>query len=116
MEHIDNLYNSLVRYFKFLEYTGTYDRRETNNLVIYLFIVNEIFEGNLSIHLDDEGLLKLKHVLKCLYNGCIIDTVRDSIKLEDIRRSSDGIRFRHSEESDIRFMENKNIRTTEPGA
>jgi hypothetical protein len=35
------------RYFSALEQMGNYDKRETVNLLIYLFIIGEIYEGRL---------------------------------------------------------------------
>lgn len=111
MEHSDNLYNSLVKYFTMLETTGYYDTRETRNLIIYLFIVNEIFEGNLSRHLDDEGLAQIRKALKCLYNGCLISAVRSNVRFKEPREMADNSAFRYSEDSAQRISENMDVRT-----
>lgn len=106
MDHVGNLYNSLTRYFGALEQMGYYDSSETMNLIIYLFIVNEIFEGRLGMYLDDEGLAKIEHALRCIYNGCLIDAVRDNIRLkEGSVYHSRNIRLRYSEDDIVRFTE-----------
>lgn len=110
MDHTGNLYNSLVRYFGALEQIGHYDIRETKNLIIYTFIVNEIFDGKLSEHLDDEGLVILNKVLQCLYKGCLIDPIRDTIKLEDVRAYSGDNRFRYSESVIPRITQQEDVR------
>lgn len=97
MEHTDNAYNSLQRYFDILEHTGHYNARGTKNLVIYLFIVNHIFSGNLYKHLDDEGLAVFERALRCVYDGCLINAVRDNIKIKEEEPYQSIAKIRHSE-------------------
>jgi hypothetical protein len=47
MGHVGNVCRSMHRYFSALEQMGNYDKRETVNLLIYLFIIGEIYEGRL---------------------------------------------------------------------
>lgn len=113
MEHTDNLYNSLNHYFTALEYMGQYDARETENLIIYLFIVNEILDGNLGVHLDDAGLAQIEKVLRCLYNGCLIQPVRSLDRIHEpnpyhttrIIRLSETFVPRYTEDNDVRLIE-----------
>ena len=113
MEHIGNLYNSLYRYFNALEQMGQYDRRETANLVIYLFIVNEIFEGNLWKHLKNEDLPVFERVLSCLYRGCLIDPVYENMKFKEPDLLYSSVRLRKSEGSSLRVTEESDPRGTE---
>lgn len=113
MEHSDNLYNSLFRYFNALEHMGYYDKKETMNLIIYLFIVNEIFEGRLSKHLDDEGLSAFNKVFNCLYNGCLIDRVRDNSVFKEESKYPNISRIRYSETMNPRITEDENTRIPE---
>jgi hypothetical protein len=113
MEHSDNLYNSLFRYFNALEHMGYYDKKETMNLIIYLFIVNEIFEGRLSKHLDDEGLSAFNKAFNCLYNGCLIDRVRDNSVFKEESKYPNISRIRYSETMDPRITEDENARIPE---
>lgn len=112
MEHIGNTYNSLYRYFDTLEHTGHYDSIETKNLIIYLFLTNEVFNGRLEKHLDDEGVIQFEKVLRCLYKGCLIEPLRDNIgfKGDNIYNSS---RFRYMEISVPKYSEDENLRITE---
>ena len=113
MEHTDNLYASLGHYFDVLKQTGSYDSRETVNLVIYLFIVNDILEGNLGRYLDDDGLAQIEKVLDCLYNVCLIHPVRENINIKEPNSyfAGDFIRYaetvipRYSEDTDTRIAE-----------
>lgn len=106
MEHVGNLYNGLTRYFSALEQMGYYDKSETMNLVMYLFIVNEIFEGRLSQHLDDEGLAILQKALRCIYDGCLIDSVRVRRGFKEARPYGySNLRLRYSETDTMRFTE-----------
>ena len=113
MEHIYNLNDSFFRYFKALEQMGYYDKNETKNLIIYLFIVNEVFKGRLSEHLDDEGLAQFEKVLRCLYNGCLINGVREGgvFKTPDSYRNN--TRYRYSEILLPRISEDEDLRIPE---
>jgi hypothetical protein len=114
MDHADNLYNSLKHYFGMLEQAGYYNQKETMNLVIYLFIVNEVFNGNLSFYLDDEGLNMFNKTLRCLYNGCLINGGVDNITIKDVRPYNlNNFQVRYSENSVTRFTEKSDIRTPE---
>lgn len=101
------------RYFNALEQVGYYDKRETLNLIIYLFIVNEVFEGRLNKHLDDNGLLQFEKVLKCLYKGCLINTVKGNIRIKEEEPYENNFRLRFSETSVLRHTQDDISRTPE---
>lgn len=114
MEHIDNACDSLRHYFDALEAMGYYDKTETKNLLVYLFIVDEVFEGDLGVHLDDEGLASFEKALECLYKGCLINPVMESnmgVKAENLH--GDEFRLRYTEDSYSRSTEEKEPRITE---
>lgn len=113
MEHLGNAYNGLVRYFNALENIGYYDPKETQNLAIYSFIVNEIFEGPLEAYLDNEGLASINKALRCIYKGCLINPVMDNIKLSEPHVRTGYNRFRHSETDILRSTEQNNVRPIE---
>ena len=112
MEHIGNAYNSLYRYFDTLEHTGHYDSIETKNLIIYLFLVNEVFGGRLERHLDDDGIIQFEKVLRCLYNGCLINQLRESIGFKGDNIYGDS-KYRYMEISVPKYTEDENLRITE---
>jgi len=112
MDHITNVCNSMSRYFTMLEHTGYYDEKETRNLLIYMFVVNEILEGKLGKHLDDAGLAVFEKLFRCLYKGCLIDAVRDRTRFKEENqnyfekiRHSQTIVPRITEEDDSRIPE-----------
>lgn len=73
MEHTENLYNSLSRYFNVLETVGYYKTDAVNGLLMYLFITEAVLDGPLSMYLDDEGMNAFNNVLRCLHNsGCLV--------------------------------------------
>lgn len=96
MEHTDNLYSSISRYFHVLEEAGYYKKEGVRGLLIYLFITEAVFNGQLSEHLDDAGLSAFNRALNCLYNnGCIIGRIthfrfskpRDGSYFHNLRQS-----------------------------
>lgn len=108
MDHTDNVYSSLHRYFDVLEYTGNYDKRETYNLLIYLFLVNEVFEGSLSKYLEEKDLALFENVLRCVYNGCLVNPVRDGIRIKQPKAYSVDEELRYTE-TDIPRVDNSGI-------
>ena len=77
MEYAENLYQSLNRYQTALSNVGYYDRRQQRGVLIYLFIVNEVFSGILEDCLDDDGLAALENAIRCLQGaGCLISNLR----------------------------------------
>lgn len=92
---------------------GHYDRKETLDLLIYVFLVNEILDGPLGDYLDDEGMTQVEKALGCLYKGCLISPVRDSVRFK--QGNPDYIRGipRKSEASEPRQSENERLRITE---
>lgn len=113
MDHVGNLCDSFARYFKALEYMGHYDKSETQNLLIYTFLVNEILDGPLGKYLDDEGLIEIEKVLRCLYKGCLINPVRDNIRIKEPDPYYIGGILRYSEDSNPRYSEDDATRITE---
>ena len=113
MDHIGNVYESLHRYFDVLEQTGHYNKQETLNLVIYLFIVNEVFEGDLGKFLEEKDLALFNNVLRCVYKGCLISPVREGIKIKrPVTYFRDG-EFRHTETDIPRITDFDITRITE---
>lgn len=114
MEHTGNICKSFSRYFNTLEHLGHYDTRETRNLLLYLFIVSEIFDGRLSKHLDEEGLAAFNKVLQCVYKGCLVDSVRDNIRIKEPDPYRYNAKLRHSEVYVPRISSDEVPRDTEP--
>jgi len=114
MDYIDNAYDSLKRYFTALEYTGSYDKRQTLDLLMYCFIVDKMFDGMLSEYLDNEGLASLNKALSCIYNrnGCLINKVY-STKLSRPRGYRMQQILRVNEDSGLHLTEDNETRRTE---
>lgn len=73
MEYDGNVLDAYKQYFSALETMGTYPKDNTYGLLIYSFIVDQIFDGPLSVYLDDEGLSALNKAIRCIANnGCLI--------------------------------------------
>lgn len=114
MGHVGNVCRSMHRYFSALEQMGNYDKRETINLLIYLFIIGEIYEGRLGQYLDDEGLAQFEKVLRCLYKGCLINTVTPHVRYQEPRPYYvSGEQFRYSETMASRITDDNKARKTE---
>ncbi len=115
MDYINNAYNSLRHYFDTLEWTGSYDMKETMNLLIYCFVVDEIFNGSLYQYLTDEGLAQFMKMFRCIYNGCLINNEEEHIRLSRPKPNYTDVRTRHTELSEIRITEDSKTRTIESG-
>ena len=113
MEHTDNAYNSIQHYFNALEQMGSYDQKETADLLIYLFVVNEIFEGGLGQYLDDKGLAVFNKLLRCLYKGCLIDSIGNFSNIKEPHLDVYSIKVRSTEDDLSRFSENNRTRIPE---
>lgn len=114
MGHVGNVCRSIHRYFSALEQMGSYDKKETINLLIYLFIIGEIYEGRLSQYLTDEDLAVFEKVLRCLYKGCLINAVRSNVRYQEPRPYYIGSeQFRHSELMIPRITDDNKTRKAE---
>lgn len=105
MEHVDNTYGSLKHYFGVLEQTGLYPKDETYGLLLYTFIVDQVFNGPLSPYLDDAGLAAFNKALNCLYHqGCLISRP-DALRLSEPRNRSNTALLRSTEDSSLRITQ-----------
>ena len=111
MEHTENLYNSIAHYFSVLEQVGSYKDSDVKKLLAYLFIVEEVFNGQLQQYLDDEGLRAFDNVLRCISNSTCFAVSPDRIKLQLPVHDSDADVFRLSETQSTRYTESDDIRT-----
>lgn len=113
MEYIDNINNTFRHYFDVLEMTGSYGTKETYGLLLYSFIMDEVFYGPLAEYLDDAGLDAFNMALRCLYNnGCLINNP-GIIKLSTPRTQPLSRVFRYTEEDVQRITEDSDTRRTE---
>lgn len=113
MEHTNNLYGSIARYFGVLETVGHYDRHDVKKLLIYLFIVEEIFNGQLQQYLDDDGLQVLNNVLRCISKSTCFAISPDHVKLQLPVDNLYKDRFRISEAGVQRITNTGYLRKTE---
>ena len=111
MGHIENLYNSIAHYFSVLEQVGTYKNADVKKLLAYLFIVEEVFNGQLQQYLDDEGLHAFDNVLRCISHSTCFAVSPDRIKLQLPVNDPDARVFRVSETQSTRYTESDDIRT-----
>lgn len=113
MEHVDNAYGSLKHYFGVLEQTGLYPKDETYGLLLYTFIVDQVFNGPLSPYLDDAGLAAFNKALNCLYHqGCLISRP-DALRLSEHRSRFTVAVLRSTEDSTVRETQDDDLRSTE---
>ena len=113
MEHTNNLYDSIAHYFNVLDRVGYYKEQDVKKLMIYLFIVEEMFNGQLSQYLDDDGLEVLSSVLRCISaSSCfVISPSRVKLQLPVDNLYKD--RFRISEVGIQRIANSSELRKTE---
>lgn len=113
MEHTNNLYDSIAHYFDVLDRVGYYKEQDVKKLMIYLFIVEEMFNGQLSQYLDDNGLKVLSSVLRCISaSSCfVISPSRVKLQLPVDNLYKD--RFRISEIGVQRIANSGELRKTE---
>lgn len=113
MEHTENLYNSLSRYFNVLETVGYYKSDAVNGLLMYLFITEAVLDGPLSAYLDDEGMQAFNNVLRCLHNsGCLVRYIGTE-KISRPKNAELWPVFRKSEICQMRITQKDDQRTTE---
>ena len=73
MEYGGDVLDAYKQYFSALETMGHYPKDSTYGLLIYSFIVDQIFNGPLNTYLDDEGLSALNKAIRCIANNsCLI--------------------------------------------
>lgn len=92
--------------------TGHIKKEHTKYLLVYLFIVEAVFEGFLGNYLDDEGLAAFNSALMCIgRNGCIVsiptskNISRPRGPVIPIFRVDESDHLRYTEESDTRIAE-----------
>ena len=109
MGHDENVYDSLKHYFSVLELTGNYPNNEVIGLLIYCFIVDQVFDGPLSEYLDDAGLAAFNKTLSCLYSkGCLINNP-DTLVISAPRGQRHRASLRISEAEAQRLAENNDL-------
>lgn len=112
MDYIDNACESLQRYFDVLETTGRYPQKEVTGLLLYCFIVDQVFDGPLSAYLDDEGLTAFNRAINCIAsNGCLVDNSVSHVRITQQRPWAPIKIFRASEIGTQRSTEDYNIRS-----
>lgn len=113
MEHTENFYNSVSRYFEALEATGFYPQDQTTDLVLYSFISGAVFDGPLYEYLDDEGLRAFSKVLGCMHRkGCLVSDI-SLVNLSKPTQHFGHGNLRQSEFYVLRNTEDNSLRTTE---
>lgn len=113
VEHVDNAYNGLKHYFDVLELNGSYPEYDTLGMLVYSFIVDQIFSGPLYEYLDETGLSSIRKALSCLYrHGCLLqnpDTIRLStphgFSYDSLLRATEDVWQRYTEGEEPRRVE-----------
>jgi hypothetical protein len=114
MDYIDNAYNGLTRYFKVLESVGQYKERNAIGLLIYCFIVDQVFNGPLQPYLDDTGLSAFNKAIKCIsQSGCLVPMLSPGIHISPARKYYVGNSYRSTERGILRNTEDLRVRITE---
>jgi len=114
MVYAGDVYDSLQHYFKMLENTGSYGKRETYSLLIYCFIYNTILNGQFEECLEDKDVLVLNKLLRCLSkDNCLIHLPVSKDRVGKPRRYYVPGDYRDTETSILRFSEDAKPRLTE---
>ena len=88
MEHVDKALGNINRYFDILGVTGHYDDKKTFALLLYSFLVNEVFTGPLSDYLDDNGLSVFLNMFRCLpHDPCMDFSISDVCHISEPRNT-----------------------------
>lgn len=115
MEYIENVYNSLKRYFTALEMTGNYSTQSTLSLVVYTFLVSAILEGPLHWYLEDKDVEVLNKLIDCLSKDkCLISRIVHYGRVGRPRQDYIPGSLRNTEDDIQRFTESDDARVTEP--
>lgn len=115
MDYTDNACESLQRYFDVLETTGRYPQKEVTGLLLYCFIVDQVFDGPLSAYLDDEGLAAFNRAINCIASSsCIVGSIGTISNISSARPQGTNGKFRRSEMDVQRSTEDSTIRAAEP--
>lgn len=103
MEHTVNVYDGIRHYFGALEAHGFYPESATNGMLIYTFLVDQIIDGSLWPHLDDDGARIINNVLRCLVkSGCLVSMPSTGIRLSEPRNMGIVAGFRATENVNLR--------------
>lgn len=103
MEHTVNAYDGLRRYFSVLEAQGFYPEPVTKGMLIYTFLVDQIIDGPLWTHLDNDGAEIINSVLRCLVkSGCLVSMPSTGIRLSEPRNIGIVAGFRATEDVNMR--------------
>lgn len=71
MNIVNEVNDSLVRYFNTLTHSGYKSYKDVNRLLVFTFI-EELLYGPLSQFIDDEDYNIINSAVECLYGDCMI--------------------------------------------
>jgi len=114
MVYDGNVYSSLQHYFSTLEMIGNYDKKETLSLLIFCFIHSAILSGPFEEFLEDEDVVVLNKLLRCLgRNSCLIQlpASRERVGKPKVNYTSGSYRITETEYT--RTTQDEHLRTTE---
>ena len=114
MGHIKNVFDSLTHYVDLLEWTGEYDKDDTAALLVYVFIVDAIFNGPLQYYAEDKDLSVLNKVIACLSKqNCAIPRIPSGQRASKPKLYYNPAVFRMTQDYFPRKADDDNMRITE---
>lgn len=114
MDHVENAYSSITRYYDILEKTGYYPEYSMKSLMVYSFLVGVIMEGPLQSLVNDADLPILRKVLSCIEkNSCLVAKIRPMQRVAKPRENYSDSVLRIVNKGDLRSTELSNLRETE---
>lgn len=110
MENLDNLASqALERYFKVVEKTGYVNERDTNKLMLLLFLQNII--DNYSYYITEEDYNLINRIIVCLYStSCLIPFAQYQSLIQPIDNYLLNIPIKITELDDIRHSQRHHLR------
>jgi hypothetical protein len=114
MVYDGNIYSSLQHYFGTLELTGNYDKKGTLSLLIYCFIHGAILNGPFEEFLEDQDIVILNKLLRCLSkNNCLIQLPISRERIGKPNRYYISGNYRETETDYLRSSQEEQLRLTE---
>lgn len=108
MELVDEVYNSLYKYFSMLSHTGYKSYKEVEQLLVFAFIEEFLYSNYYDFITNDDYKL-INDSLYCLYGSCMIP-------YPDYKKAVNNVAsklfegFRITEDEELRNTENSELR------
>lgn len=96
---VNQLYNSLEKYFNVISRTGYKSYDQVLNLIVLIFI-EELMTGPLSYYITEEDYKHISNAMYCMYGTCLIPYPTYKIGMEPIKSKS--YKYRITEDNNIR--------------